>query len=98
MVAAADIVRVPLPDPGDLMLVGEKFAISPDGCPDTVRFIADLKVEEMVVVAVTVALLPTSIVAEVVDVASVNVAGIVTTKLTGAVLDTPPEVAVMVSG
>ena len=80
------------------MLVGEKLAVSPDGCPDTVRLTADLKVEVIVVVAVTVALLPTSIVTEPADVARVKVAGTVTTRLTVAVFEVPPEVAVTVTG
>ena len=92
------MVKVLLPDPGDLILVGEKFAVSPDGCPDTVTFTADLKVEVIVVVAVTVALLPTRIVAELADMANVNVAGTVTTRLTVAVFAVPPEVAVIVTG
>ena len=87
-----------LPAPGDLILVGEKFAIRPDGCPVTVTLIADLNVEEIVVVTETATLFPAKIVAELTDAAKVNVAGIVTTKLTVAVFDFPPDVAVIVSG
>ena len=75
------------------MLVGEKFAVSPDGCPETVTFTADLKVEVMVVVAVIVALFPKGIVTEPADVANANVAGTETTRLTAAFLEVPPEVA-----
>jgi len=98
MVAAAEIVKVLPPDPGDLILVGEKFAVSPDGWPETVRFTADLKAEVIVVVAVTVALLPTRIVAEPVDVANVKVAGTETTRLVAAVFAVPLEAAVTVTG
>ena len=79
------------------MLVGEKLAVRPAGCPVTLRLTADLNVEEMVVETETVVLLPTRIVAELTDVLMANVGGIVTIKFTAADLVVPPEVAVTVS-
>ena len=86
-----------LPDPGDLMLVGEKFAVMPDGCPLTLRLTAVLKVEVTVVLTETVVLLPTRIVAALVDAVMLNVAGTETTRLTVADFVVPPEVAVTVT-
>ena len=60
--------------------------------------IADLNVEVMLVETETVVLLPARRVAEIMEVAKLNVAGTVTTRFTAAVLVVDPDTAVMVSG
>ena len=95
--AAAEIVKVLLPDPGALMLVGEKFAVMPEGWPLTERFTAVLKVEEIVVETVTTALFPTRIVVELDEAVIANVAGTFTTRFTVADLVVPPDDPVTVS-
>ena len=79
------------------MLVGEKFAVKPEGWPLTERFTAVLKVEEIVVETVTVAVFPTRIVAELGDAVIMNVAGTFTTKLIVADFVVPPDDPVRVS-
>ena len=98
MAVVVEMVNVLLPDPGDLMLVGDKFADIPDGFPLTLRLMADLNVEEIAVETESVVLLPTRIVAVLTDVAIVNVAGTETTKLTAEVMLVPPEVPRTMSG
>ena len=79
------------------MLGGEKFAVKPEGWPLTDRFTAVLKVEEIVVETVTVALFPTKIVVEPDDAVMVNVAGTFTTRFTMPDLVVPPDDPVTVS-
>ena len=96
--AAAEIVNVLLPEPGDLMLVVEKLAPSPDGCPLTDKLTAVLKVLVIDVVNDTVVFLPARIVTALLDPVSVKVAGTLMFKLTVAVFVVPPEAAVTVTG
>ena len=87
------MVNVLLPEPGDLMLVGEKVAVIPEGLPLTLRLKADLKVVEVVVKTETVVLLPARIVAAPAEVAKVNVAGTLTIRFTAEEIVFPPELA-----
>jgi hypothetical protein len=90
----AEIVKVLLPLPGAVMLVGAKFAVTPLGRPDTDRAMAELNPFPTVVVKVICAELPVATLAF--EGLADNVKVAKTVKLSVWVLVIPPPVAVTV--
>jgi hypothetical protein len=91
-------VTVDVPEPGAAMEVLLKLTVTPDGCPEADKPIAELKAPETAVVMVDAPWLPCATETAVGEADMVNVAGPVTVRLSVAVCVIPPPIPVMVIG
>ena len=86
------------PEPGAPIDVGLNAAVVPEGSPDTLSAIAELKLPAIVVEIILVPLAPCATETEAGEAEIVKLAGPVTVRLTVAVWVAPPPVPVTVIG